>query len=69
MDNITAVRQLISSVHHKIQDEIELFQDALKSIDHHSGDPADQWAHGMYTRLIERRRKMLDRLTSQVEMA
>lgn len=69
MDNITAVRHLISSVHHKIRDEIVLLQDALKSIDHLSGDPADQWAHGMYTRLIERRRRMLERLTNQAEMA
>lgn len=69
MDNITAVRHLISSVHHKIHDEIALLQDALKTIDHLSNDPADQWAHGMYTRLIERRRRMLDRLTAQVEMA
>jgi hypothetical protein len=69
MDNITSVRHLISSVHHKIRDEIDLLQHALRGIDHLSEDPADRWAYGMYTRLIERRRKMLEQLTAQVEMA
>ncbi len=69
MDNVTAVRHLISSVHHKINEEIALLQEALKGIDHYSNDPADQWARGMYTRLIERRRKTLKQLTAQPDMA
>ncbi len=69
MDNVTAVRHLISSVHRKIHDEINMFQEALAKIDPFSECPADQWSHGLYTRLIERRRRMLDRLTAQVELA
>ena len=66
MDNITTVRHLISSVHHKIQDEIHTFQEALKGIDQLSDDPAEQWAHRLYTRLIERRRRMLEHFTAEV---
>lgn len=69
MDNITAVRHLISSVHHKLHGEIGMFQEALGKIDPFSECPAEQWSRGLYTRLIERRRRMLDRLTAQAEMA
>ncbi len=69
MDNLTAVRHLISTVHHKLHDEINVLQNTLKNIDHLSGNPADVWSRELYTRLIERRRRMLERLTTQAEMA
>ncbi len=65
MDNITAVRHLIKSVHHKLHDEIRMLQDTLNSIDHQSGRHVDEWSHGLYTRLIERRRRMLERLAAE----
>ena len=65
MDNITAVRHLISTVHHKLHDEICHLQKVLEGFDHLSNDPAEQWAHGLYSRLIERRRRMLNRLAAE----
>lgn len=64
MDNITAVRHLIYTVHRKLQDEIRHLQKVLESIDHLSDDPAELWTHRLYTRAIERRSKMLERLTA-----
>lgn len=66
MDNITTVRNLISSVHRKLHNEINMLQHTLKKIDHLSGNAADEWSHRLYSRLIERRRKMLERLTAEV---
>jgi hypothetical protein len=65
MDNIAAVRHLFSTVHHKLHDEICHLQKVLEGINHLSDDPAEQWAHGLYTKLIERRCKMLDRLVAE----
>lgn len=66
MDNLTAVRHLISTVHHKLHDEINVLQNTLKNIDHLSGNAADEWSHRLYSRLIERRRRMLERLTAEM---
>ncbi len=64
MENIAKIRRMISSVQQKLHEEIQLLQETLSGIDYQSGDPAEQWAHGLYTRMIERRSRMLKGLTA-----
>ncbi len=64
MENTSKIRRMISSVHQKLHDEIQLLQETLSGINYQSGDPAEQWAHGLYTRMIERRSRMLKRLAA-----